>query len=176
MNRRKLLERVVQGFAAVGGAFLAYPFLKGWIPDVAGSEGLEVDLADLGPGEARLVDWLGRKVIVRKRSGRMLDDANNDALDLKDPRSVSSTQPDFAKNAYRSRRPDVFVAFNNCTHLGCEVNIVDKDGVGFACPCHKSNYDYAGRVMKGAAAPYNLEVPWYAYVSGSRIRLQVEKS
>jgi Rieske Fe-S protein len=36
-----------------------------------------------------------------------------------------------------------------CTHLGCNVNH-DPRG-GFACPCHGSTYDDAGRVTAGPA-------------------------
>jgi cytochrome b6-f complex iron-sulfur subunit len=35
-----------------------------------------------------------------------------------------------------------------CTHLGCTVE--QKDG-GFACPCHGSQYDANGKVLKGPA-------------------------
>ncbi|MEX2327167.1 MAG: Rieske 2Fe-2S domain-containing protein, partial [Pseudomonadales bacterium] len=62
--------------------------------------------------------------------------------------------------------------FNNCTHLGCEVAPVDDAGVGFSCPCHQSEYDYAGRVIEGATAPTNLEVPNYRFVSRNTLRLE----
>ena len=32
MNRRRLLERTVQGFVAAGAGFVLYPFLKAWAP------------------------------------------------------------------------------------------------------------------------------------------------
>ena len=35
-----------------------------------------------------------------------------------------------------------------CTHLGCTVE--QKDG-GFACPCHGSQYDVNGNVLRGPA-------------------------
>jgi len=176
MNRRKLLERIVQGFAAVGAGFVIYPFFKAGIPGNGATAGLEVELSDLRPGQAKLVHWLGRKVIVRRQSDAMLDYLERDANKLKDPKSKDSSQPDFARNTFRSRRPGVFVAFNNCTHLGCEVDVVNDTGVGFKCPCHQSDYDYSGRVMKGAAAPLNLEVPSYAYVSDNRLKLGMEEA
>ena len=176
MNRRRLLTRIVQGFAVVGGGFAIYPFMKAWLPDFREDLGLDVDLADLAPGQWKLVHWLGRKVIVRRRSAAMVNYLEADHGDLKDPNSRVSTQPPFADNAFRSRTPEYFVAFNNCTHLGCEVNPVNNDGVGFECPCHKSDYDYAGRVMSSGPAPLNLEVPWYRLVSGNRLKLDVKES
>jgi nitrite reductase/ring-hydroxylating ferredoxin subunit len=37
-----------------------------------------------------------------------------------------------------------------CTHRGCTV---DLGGPGFACPCHGSQYDREGRVVKGPGQP-----------------------
>lgn len=176
MNRRLLLQRIVRGFAAVGGAFAVYPFIKAWIPDFEPDPGLDVSVADLAPGESKLVRWLGRKVIVQRRSTTMLHYFADGNFDLKDPESLLSSQPDFACNVFRSRSPDVFVAFNNCTHLGCEVAAVNDRGIGFRCPCHSSNYDFAGRVLDGAAAPVNLEVPYYRFISGNTLRLDVEEA
>jgi cytochrome b6-f complex iron-sulfur subunit len=36
-----------------------------------------------------------------------------------------------------------------CTHLGCSVAY--QEGTGFACPCHGSTFDAAGRVRSGPA-------------------------
>lgn len=35
-----------------------------------------------------------------------------------------------------------------CTHLGCTVV---EDGENFSCPCHGSQFDHNGRVLKGPA-------------------------
>ncbi len=35
-----------------------------------------------------------------------------------------------------------------CTHLGCTV---EDDGDYFSCPCHGSQFDHEGRVIKGPA-------------------------
>lgn len=176
MNRRTLLLRIVQGFSAVGAGFLVYPFVRGWIPDSKEQVSLNVDLSDLQPGEWKLIHWLGRKIIVRRRSRDMVNYLENERTGLKDPASRESEQPPFATNEFRSRTSEYFVAYNNCTHLGCEVTPVNDHGVGFECPCHKSDYDYAGRVMAGGLAPLNLEVPWYRFVSDTVLELQQEVS
>lgn len=43
----------------------------------------------------------------------------------------------------------------HCTHLGCKINKMEGDR--FVCPCHGSEYDIAGKVIKGPAYK-NLEV------------------
>lgn len=46
-----------------------------------------------------------------------------------------------------------------CTHLGCLVNSVENNPeIGYACPCHGSNFTPSGKVL-GGAAPTDL--PWY---------------
>jgi ubiquinol-cytochrome c reductase iron-sulfur subunit len=172
MSRRKLLERIVQGFTVTGLGFVIYPFFKAWIPGFSEDLSLEVPLADLAPGETRTVNWLGRRVLVRRQSTDMVAAIEAGGLALKDPASADSRQPSFALNEFRALQPEYFVAFNNCTHLGCEVAPVNAAGVGFTCPCHQSDYDYAGRVVEGAAAPVNLEIPNYRFVSRNTLRLE----
>ncbi len=177
--RRHFLTRAVQGFTAVGLGFLSWPFIKAWIPSFEEDTTLEIDLAELGPGEHKVVDWLGRRVFIQRRSREMVSWFDAADIELKDPGSAESRQPEFAANPWRSLRPEYFVAFNNCTHLGCEVTRAaegNAEGVGFECPCHQSLYDIAGRVVTGAAAPTNLEVPRYTFVSRSVLRLESEAS
>lgn len=184
INRRGLLTRIVQGFTITGAGFLAYPFIKAWIPKFDNDLSLDVAIDDLLPGQSKIVHWLGRNLFIHRRSQEelvLLNSASDAAPDtspntslykrgenLKDPNSIESTQPDFALNQYRSLRPEIFVVYNNCTHLGCEVI---RDAGFFKCPCHQSDFDGAGRVVEESAAPINLEVPDYQYISGNRIRL-----
>jgi Rieske Fe-S protein len=47
------------------------------------------------------------------------------------------------------REKDVVYALNLvCTHLGCTLNVTPTMLV---CPCHGSNFDRQGRVLKGPA-------------------------
>ena len=59
-----------------------------------------------------------------------------------------------------------------CTHLGCSPEMkaeikpepFDPDWKGgYFCPCHKSQFDMAGRVFQGVPAPTNLVVPPHYY-------------
>lgn len=176
--RRYFLTRTVQGFTAVGLGFLTWPFIKAWVPSFEQDNSLEVTVDDLAPGEHKVVDWLGRRVFIQRRTRSMVAYFDAASLELKDPASSESRQPPFAANPWRSLLPEYFVAFNNCTHLGCEVARArgQDPGVGFECPCHQSLYDLAGRVVSGAAAPTNLEIPKYTFVSRSTLRLESESA
>ena len=59
-----------------------------------------------------------------------------------------------------------------CTHLGCIVGVADT---GFACPCHGSRYDLAGRVYKSQPAPLNLPVPPHSYESADVVVLGLDQ-
>ena len=173
MNRRKLLTRIVQGFTITGLGFVTYPFLKAWIPKFSHDLGLDVDITSLAPGESKQVHWLGRNLYVQRRTQQSIAALQYSDIELKDPHSDDSTQPEFATNIYRSLIPGIFVTYTNCTHLGCEVL---PDGGVFKCPCHQSDYDAAGRVVDGAAAPTNLEVPSYRFISRNVLRLEKQES
>ncbi|MFT5208307.1 MAG: ubiquinol-cytochrome c reductase iron-sulfur subunit [Flavobacterium sp.] len=172
LNRRGLLTRIVQGFGITGFGFLSYPFIKAWIPKFENDLSLEVRIDDLLPGQLKTVHWLGRNLFVLRRTQAELGILNQADSELKDPDSIESKQPVFALNQFRSLRPEIFVVYNNCTHLGCEVN---REKAKFKCPCHQSDYDGAGRVVTEAVAPTNLEVPEYQFISGNRIRLIATK-
>lgn len=168
MDRRTLLTRIVAGFSAIAAVGFSVPFIRSMLPALDQDISLDVDLSNLDVGEAKTIRWLGRNVLVVRRD----KDRVTELFELEDADSETSMQPDFAENPIRARRPDHLVVFSNCTHLGCEVEIVADNGFeGFSCPCHRSRYDRSGRVEKGAAAKRNLEVPDYNYVTGDVIRL-----
>ena len=107
----------------------------------------------------------GRPAPARRRAGR--------------PGLAKDQQPEYARNAHRSIKPDVFVTIGICTHLGCSPSRVpagtanpsvgnDWKG-GFFCPCHGSTFDLAGRVFRNKPAPTNLEVPPHRYLDDQRL-------
>lgn len=55
-----------------------------------------------------------------------------------------------------------------CTHRGCTV---DLGGPGLSCPCHGSEYDREGRVMKGPASRALARYP--VRVSGDELVIEV---
>ena len=172
MNRRTLLAGIVAGFSALALAGFSIPFLRSLLPSFRRDFSLNVDVANMAVGEVRSVRWLGRSVLmVKRQAGRAAGAVSR--FELEDPASNNSQQPEFAANDLRARRPEHLVVYANCTHLGCEVEVLAESGfAGFSCPCHRSRYDTSGRVEKDAAARRNLEVPEYDYAAQDVIRLK----
>jgi ubiquinol-cytochrome c reductase iron-sulfur subunit len=92
-----------------------------------------------------------------------------------DPKSLRTQYPtpEYARNEYRSIKPEFLIAVGVCTHLGCSPTGPIAAGAsaalgndpGFVCPCHGSTFDLAGRVFKNKPAPDNLPVPPHKYLS-----------
>jgi len=179
-QRRKLLEKAT---AATGGLALAatsYPFLASLAPSArvrAQGAPVEVDVSALSPGALATVEWRGKPVWVLHRTPEMLAGLATLRGALVDPdSSLSTQQPEYARNPVRAPRPDVFVAVGICTHLGCIPSYAPEPGSlqpgwpgGFYCPCHGSKFDLAGRVYKGSPAPTNLVVPPHRYQTEGRL-------
>jgi ubiquinol-cytochrome c reductase iron-sulfur subunit len=186
----KTRRTLVVATSLVGGAAglgAAVPFVASmWPSERAKAAGAPVseDIANLQPGELRIVEWRGKPVWVMKRTKEMLESIKQADAKVTDPQSkVGSQQPDYAKNEFRSLEPDLMVLVGVCTHLGCSPKQKSADdkaemgadwGGGFYCPCHGSKFDLAGRVYKGSPAPINLEVPKYT-LAGSMLTIGVDK-
>ena len=171
MKRRALLRRVVNGFTIVGLGFLAYPFVRHWVPTWQSDGSREVDLSLLKPGEALSVAWLGREVKILKRTSAQVRALEASAGTLKDPDSVASVQPSFAVGQLRAEQDTYFVFYAECTHLGCSVSVRPNFETPIYCPCHQSTFDASGRVTRGSAAAANLDVPNYRHLSANTILL-----
>jgi ubiquinol-cytochrome c reductase iron-sulfur subunit len=98
--------------------------------------------------------------------------------ELADPNSEVPQQPEYAKNATRSIKPEYLVAIGICTHLGCSPTYRPEFAPedlgaewkgGFFCPCHGSRFDLAARVFKGAPAPTNLVIPIHTYLNDTTV-------
>lgn len=173
-NRRHFLTVATVVTGAVGAGFVAIPFLSSLKPSAraqALGAPVEVPIGSLQPGEMVRVLWRGRLVFVLRRSQAMLTRLPQGLDKLRDPDSVEAgQQPGYAKNEFRSVKPEFLVIEGSCTHLGCapledfEVRPAEGWEGGFFCPCHGSKFDLAGRVYKGVPAPTNLRVPPYRFV------------
>jgi ubiquinol-cytochrome c reductase iron-sulfur subunit len=179
--------------ACAGGAAAvatAVPFAASMLPsDRAKALGapVEADIGQLAPGEKMTVEWRGQPVWILRRTPEMLADVKKDDDKVADPeskRKQDELTPVYARNEYRSIKPEYLVVVGICTHLGCtpidklqpgsEQFAQDWNG-GFYCPCHGSLYDLAGRVYKNKPAPDNLRVPPYTFLADNRILIGDDK-
>jgi len=169
---------------AAGGVAVAIPFVSSFAPSErakAAGAPVEVDIGGMQPGELKRVEWRGKPVWVVRRTKEMLDTLEKTEPKVADPNSVRTAYPtpEYAKNQYRSIKPEYLVVVGICSHLGCSpVEKFKAEGDpslpgdwegGFLCPCHGSTFDLAGRVFKNKPAPDNLEVPPHMYLSDSKI-------
>ena len=187
-GRRRFLTASTAVVGGVGTIFAAVPFIKSWEPSaraqVAGAP-VEVDISKVEPGQRLTVKWRGKPVWLVHRTEEQLAALGKHDGRLKDAGSENTEQqPEYAKNALRSIKPEMLVLVGICTHLGCVPRYVpelepqpfDSEWPGgFFCPCHGSTFDFAGRVFKNKPAPDNLEVPRYTYLSDSKLLIGEDK-
>lgn len=186
VGRRRLLIGATAAVGAVGAGFAVVPFVKSWQPSArakAAGAPVEYDTSLIEPGQQVKVSWRGKPVILLRRTPEMVANLAKGEGNLRDPQSNESVQPEYARNATRSLKPELLVMVGICTHLGClpglrpEVAAPDLGPTwvgGFFCPCHGSKYDLAGRVFSGVPAPLNMEIPPYSF-RGNVVVVGVDK-
>jgi ubiquinol-cytochrome c reductase iron-sulfur subunit len=180
-KRRHFLTAAATVVGGAGALATAIPFVSTLSPSAktkAIGGPVEVDISKLKPGERMVEKWRGKPVWILRRSKESVADLSEMSDMLRDPDSDVEQQPEYAKNTYRSVKPEYLVVVGLCTHLGCSPNYLasgeendfgaDWKG-GFFCPCHGSKFDLAGRVFKGVPAPANLVVPKYQFTSETTI-------
>jgi len=188
-GRRRFLTAVTSGVGAVGGVFVATPFILSMTPSErakAAGAPVEIDISKLKPGQMLKEIWRGKPVWVVSRTPEMLESLKAIEGELQDPASTRSLQPASKQNEFRSEKPEILVLVGICTHLGCSPvqkfaigpasGISDDWPGGFWCPCHGSKFDMAGRVYKNVPAPDNLEVPPYQFLNDTLILVGEEGS
>lgn len=189
IKKRRFLVNVTTGVGLVGTAFAVTPFILSMNPSAracAAGAPVEADISKIEPGQLLTFEWQGKPVWILRRTPEMISGLAKITDRLVDPNStVTSQQPDYAKNPTRSIKPETLVLVGICTHLGCspakrltagdESIGADWPG-GFFCPCHGSKFDLAGRVFKNVPAPINLKVPPHKYLSDTRILIGEDKN
>jgi ubiquinol-cytochrome c reductase iron-sulfur subunit len=185
-GRRKFLTLTTGVVGAVGAAAVAVPFVKSWSPSEkakAAGAPVTVDISKIQPGQLIRVEWRGKPVWVVSRTQKIIDELGTLDSKLRDPASSEAQQPEYATNALRSLKEDLFVAVGICTHLGCSPTYLPDsfseqvEGVesGFFCPCHGSKFDMAGRVFQNVPAPLNLVIPPHYFVSETQILIGLDE-
>ncbi len=167
-SRRDFLLYATWAVGAVGTAAALWPFVHSMNPaaDTLALSTVDVDLTPIEEGQSITVMWRGKPVFIRYRTPAEIEAARAvNVDDLPDP------QPD----EERVIEPQWLVQVGVCTHLGC-IPLGQKpadpkgDFGGWFCPCHGSHYDTSGRIRKGPA-PANLEVPEYAFLDDTTVRI-----
>jgi ubiquinol-cytochrome c reductase iron-sulfur subunit len=185
-TRRDFLYIATAAVGAVGAVATLIPLIDQMNPsaDVLALASIEIDISPIMPGQSVVFMWRSHPLFVRRRTPEeiaaaravkleeLIDPvARNDSL----PESAPATDENRIKPAVGAARPEWLVLVGVCTHLGCtpEASTPQSpqgDYGGWLCHCHGSQYDIAGRVRVGPA-PRNLEVPVYAFVSDTRIKV-----
>jgi ubiquinol-cytochrome c reductase iron-sulfur subunit len=164
-SRRDFIH-IAAGAAAAGGvAMVVWPLIDQMNPsgDTLALASIEFDISKVVEGQQAVVKWRGKPVFVRHRTAAEIASAKkDDAAPMKDPQ----------KDADRVKpgKEPWLVLVGVCTHLGCVPNFGAGQYGGWFCPCHGSVYDTAGRIRQGPA-PLNLEVPSYAFLTDTRIKI-----
>lgn len=187
-SRRKFLTTATVATAAVGAVLTAVPFVESWLPSErarALGAPVEIDISKIEVGQMITPTWRRQVIYVVRRSEALVAALSKHDDDLKDPESLQSDQPPYAKNEMRAREAGVLVLIGYCTHLGCLPKAFFDPGDpvlgaswpgGFRCPCHGSRFDIAGRVFNGSPAPTNLVVPPYAFRTATALVIGVDNA
>ena len=182
-GKRRFLVAATGVAGGLASAAAAVPFVASMLPSErakAAGAPVEADIGNLAPGEMTRVEWRGKPVWIVRRTRDMLETVKQNEGKVADPRSERKKEltPEYARNQFRSIKPEYLVVVGICTHLGCrpvdkfkaQAEAFESDWKGgFYCPCHGSLFDLAGRVYKNKPAPDNLEVPPHKFLSDSRI-------
>lgn len=182
-SKRHFLTVATVVVGAIGVCVTAVPFVTSMNPSakaLALGGPTDIDVSKIEPGALVKAVWRNKPAWVVQRPQAALAELPKVDPRLRDPDSNEPQQPPYAKNGWRSVKPELFVVIGICTHLGCSPLYVPQPGDpsvgptwpgGFHCPCHGSLYDLAGRVFKNVPAPLNLPVPMHRYVSDKVIRI-----
>lgn len=170
VRRRDFINIAAVSFAGVGVVSALFPLVNQMNPsaDVLAEASIEVDISGIAEGQAIKTIFRKQPLFVRHLTAKEVAEAN--ATPLSELRHAQ-TLADRTKEG----KSQWLVTMGVCTHLGC-VPLGAGDGEikgaygGYFCPCHGSHYDTAGRIRKGPA-PTNLDVPEYAFLSDTVIKV-----
>jgi ubiquinol-cytochrome c reductase iron-sulfur subunit len=193
VTRRDFLYVATATFGGIGAAATLLPLIDQMNPsaDVLALASIDIDLASIQPGQTVTFTWRSHPLFVRRRTPEEIAEARAVKVDdLMDPVARNANLPEDAPATDDNRltpkvpgaaggkpmeKPEWLVLVGVCTHLGCTPQAStpqEKQGDygGWLCHCHGSQYDSAGRVRVGPA-PRNLDVPPYAFLSDTKIRV-----
>ncbi|MDE0191467.1 MAG: ubiquinol-cytochrome c reductase iron-sulfur subunit, partial [Gammaproteobacteria bacterium] len=133
-GRRYFLIGMTSAASVAGAIGAAVPFVKSWTPSAkARSAGAPkiCDVSRLSPGDllAPMPAWRGKPVFIVGRTPADIKRLQTEQDDLADAASEKpDRQPAYARNPWRSRRPELGVYIGICTHLGCSPKHRPEEG------------------------------------------------
>lgn len=134
---------------------------------------LRLSLTPTQDNTLQRIPWQGGNLLLLQRSPTELKQLSQHDQRLLDPDSLHARQPATLSSPGRSLRPELFLAFDRGTDLGCPLQWVAAGAAGntpiqpwpggFRDSCGGSWYDAAGRVFRGQSASRNLDIPDYRF-------------
>ena len=161
---RKFLQNTVRYFWLLGGLAVLYVLLDFMI-DVRPSTiqaSYRFNVGELALDEIQILRQDNLTILVVRRSAATIASLRESLAQLQDPQSLDSNQPDYARNALRSRQPQYFVSYALGTDLGCTLKVL-QDSLQEICG--RARYDLAGRALKGENEFSNLSIPDYNFTN-----------
>jgi len=64
----------------------------------------------------------------------------------------------------------ITVLSSHCKHLGCKINKIENNRM--VCPCHGSEFDLSGKVLKGPAYKNLDNVPFKISTDGTQLEIE----
>jgi ubiquinol-cytochrome c reductase iron-sulfur subunit len=185
MDQRRIYKTGVITGVVVGSIFVSYIFFASLRPSSAARSDatITIDISGMRAGEMREYSKSAiAPIMVLRRSQEDIKRLAELEDKLRDPRSEESKQPDYAKNQYRSIKPEYFVAYAYEPRLGIRVTYYDellpsewyeeKEWYGgFHENYDGALFDKAGRVYKkyGHWEEMNIPIPEHRYETESKI-------
>ena len=170
VRRRDFINIAAVSAAGVGAVASLIPLISQMSAsaDVLAESSTEIDISAIKPGQAIKAMFRNQPVFIRNLTPAEIAAAGKvDMTSLRDPETLAERTKEGKENW--------LITMGVCTHLGCvplgasEGEVKGEFG-GYFCPCHGSYYDTAARIRKGPA-PKNLEVPEYAFVSDTIVKI-----
>jgi len=174
---------LLAGMTAVGATAAAVvPLVDQMNPDasVKALATKEAVIDAIEPGQVVTVKWQGKPIFIRRRTKKEIEEGDTIPMkSLKDKiarnENVAGKAPATPENRIAAGKEEWVIVVGICTHLGCIPLGPHETGAGgqwhgWFCPCHGSQYDNLGRIMKGPA-PENLLIPVIEFLSDTKIKI-----
>ncbi|CAM9241082.1 unnamed protein product [Ectocarpus fasciculatus] len=146
MDRRTAMNLILAGSIGVNVLGLAVPYIAFFVPPGGGGSGGGVTAKDAIGNEVTVESWLATHGV---GSRELAEGIKGDATYLV---------------VTEDKKVQDYGIVAVCTHLGCVVPW-NKAENKFMCPCHGSQYDFTGKVIRGPA-PLSLALSHVEEVEG----------